>query len=103
MSTKNASEYRKRMRALGHKLFIYRIRIAIPETTSKRSLYPHTTILSHFVQQLYKQLGSESKKLVKFTFNEGYDNEKGKYLEHKIERFVKKDQPLDEKIIWITK
>lgn len=103
MSASRSSEYRKNMRARGHKLFTYRVRIAVPETTSKSSLYPYTTTLAYFVAQLYKQLGSSSKNFKSYTFNEGYDNDKGKYLERKIERWVKKEQPLDEKIIWITK
>lgn len=103
MSANSKSEYRKNMRARGHKLFTYRVRIAVPETTSKHSLYSYISVLAYFTAQLYKQLGSSSKNFKSYTFSEGYDNDKGKYLEHKIERWVKKEQPLDEKIIWITK
>ena len=84
------------------KPFTYRIRIAIPEKTSKTNIYPYKRILIAFADKLVRQLKKESRHYVKGNNIDGYDDIYGKFLESSIRVNVKKDIiKLDEKIIWV--
>lgn len=91
----------KRTNKFIHKLFYYRVRIAIPEKTGRVFLYEYEQALKSLVDRLCVQLKTQKRKFSSGGTNEGYDKLRGKYLEMTIIAQTGVNNPVTEKIIWI--
>ena len=90
-----------RNRTSNNKLFTYKIRMAVPETTSATSLKGYWTIIINFRDKLCSQLRTQNRKFRSGGSGEGYDNIRGKFIESNIIAYTAKDNIITQKIIWI--